>query len=65
MTMTDNGKQIIERAKRDFLLEKSDWTQVADVPVDKAAWAEYRQKLRDLPNQPGWPSEINWPKKPS
>lgn len=27
----------------------TDWTQLADAPVDKTAWAEYRQALRDLP----------------
>lgn len=27
-------------------------------------WAKYRQALRDIPNQPGFPYEINWPKKP-
>jgi hypothetical protein len=34
---------------RDTELERTDWTQIADVPVDKAAWAKYRQVLRDLP----------------
>ena len=27
-------------------------------------WAKYRQALRDIPNQPGFPFEIEWPKKP-
>lgn len=34
---------------RDTELARTDWTQVADAPVDKAAWATYRQALRDLP----------------
>ena len=34
---------------RDGELARTDWTQVADAPVDKAAWATYRQSLRDLP----------------
>jgi hypothetical protein len=34
-------------------LSRTDWTQLADVPVDKAAWATYRQALRDLPAQGG------------
>jgi hypothetical protein len=38
---------------RNSELAKSDWTQVADAPVDKAAWAIYRQALRDLPAQGG------------
>lgn len=37
------------RLRRDALLVASDWTQVADAPVDRAAWAAYRQALRDFP----------------
>lgn len=37
------------RIQRDKLLVESDWTQVADAPVDKQTWAEYRQQLRDFP----------------
>lgn len=37
------------RAIRDRLLAASDWTQVADAPVDQQAWAAYRQQLRDFP----------------
>lgn len=37
------------RLQRDKLLKSSDWTQVEDAPIDKAAWATYRQALRDLP----------------
>ena len=43
------------RAARDAALTASDWTQVADAPVDKAAWATYRQTLRDLPDAEGFP----------
>jgi hypothetical protein len=38
---------------RNAKLAASDWTQVADAPVDQAAWATYRQALRDLPAQGG------------
>ena len=37
------------RLHRDRLLKESDWTQVADAPVDQQAWATYRQTLRDFP----------------
>ena len=37
------------RLHRDRLLAESDWTQVADAPVDREAWATYRQALRDFP----------------
>jgi len=52
------------RSQRDALLSQSDWTQVSDAPVDQTAWAEYRQALRDLPQQAGFPTEITWPVKP-
>lgn len=52
------------RVKRNVLLSASDWTQVADAPVDKVAWATYRQALRNLTNQAGFPSSINWPVEP-
>ena len=52
------------RAQRDRLLSASDWTQVADAPVDKAAWAAYRQELRDLPSQDGFPN-VEFPRDPN
>ena len=52
------------RSKRDRLLESTDWTQVADAPVDQAAWAMYRQALRDIPDQAGFPFNITWPQQP-
>lgn len=52
------------RSTRDALLSDSDWTQVADSPVDKAAWATYRQALRDIPAQSGFPQTVNWPTSP-
>ena len=51
------------RAKRDGLLTSSDWTQVADAPVDQAAWASYRVLLRNVPQQAGFP-DVTWPTKP-
>lgn len=52
------------RTERDAKLSSSDWTQVADAPVDQAAWATYRQALRDIPSQAGFPNEITWPTEP-
>ena len=52
------------RAERNGLLTASDWTQVADAPVDKAAWATYRQALRDVTTQAGFPWTIEWPEQP-
>jgi hypothetical protein len=53
------------REKRNRLLAESDWTQVADAPVDKAAWAQYRQALRDITAQEGFPLEVSWPSQPA
>jgi len=52
------------RKERDALLAATDWTQVADAPVDSAVYATYRQALRDVPEQSGFPGDINWPVKP-
>jgi hypothetical protein len=49
---------------RNSQLAASDWTQVADAPVDKAAWATYRQALRDLPAQAGLAEEAVFPAQP-
>jgi hypothetical protein len=46
------------------LLLASDWTQVADAPVDQEAWALYRQALRDVPEQVGFPGVVEWPVEP-
>jgi hypothetical protein len=52
------------RTERDRLLTASDWTQVADAPVNQAAWAAYRQALRDVPQQSGFPKSVTWPTPP-
>ena len=49
---------------RDARLKASDWTQVLDAPVDQEAWATYRQALRDIPDQEGFPEDVTWPTKP-
>lgn len=54
------------RAQRDELLQSSDWTQLPDVPLEtKTAWATYRQALRDVTDQPGFPLDITWPEPPT
>jgi len=52
------------RQTRSDKLADCDWTQVADSPVDKAVWATYRQALRDITKQDGFPWEITWPDAP-
>lgn len=52
------------REQRDQKLKDTDWTQVADAPVDKTVWATYRQALRDITGQSGFPWEVTWPTQP-
>lgn len=54
----------LKRNERNVLLLQSDWTQVADAPVDVQAWAVYRQALRDLPADPAWPY-VDFPEVPA
>jgi len=49
------------RQERNQRLANCDWTQLGDAPVDVAAWATYRQELRDVTNQDGFPWEVDWP----
>ena len=53
------------RKQRNFILFQTDWTQLADAPVDQAAWAEYRQELRDLPENTVDFDNVVWPTPPS
>jgi hypothetical protein len=50
---------------RNAELVASDWTQVADSQANKAAWATYRQKLRDLPANNADPKKIVFPTRPA
>jgi hypothetical protein len=49
---------------RNAALAASDWTMHTDSPTDKAAWAEYRQALRDLPSQGGLADDAEFPVAP-
>jgi hypothetical protein len=78
-SLAESGKIIVEpysapseeelseeiRYHRNRLLLSSDWTQTSDVPEKlKSAWKEYRQSLRDITKQPGFPCDVAWPKEP-
>jgi len=60
----DNQKINSIRSERNGLLSECDWTQLPDAPVDKSAWATYRQALRDITAQAGFPDSVEWPAKP-
>ena len=58
------------RATRDLFLVESDYTQLMDItddhlPGTKAEWATYRQELRDIPQQEGFPETVVWPTQPT
>jgi hypothetical protein len=56
------------RQRRNEALQQSDWTQVNDVNltvVEIDAWKTYRQALRNLPTQKGFPSNVVWPLAPN
>jgi hypothetical protein len=52
------------RTQRTQKLSDSDWTQIADSTADKTAWATYRQALRDITGQAGFPWTVTWPDAP-
>ena len=52
------------RTSRNDKLKDCDWTQIADSTADKATWATYRQALRDITSQAGFPWTITWPDAP-
>ncbi len=67
ITSRDEAKGAQVRAERDRLLVESDWTQVPDAinaGADQDAWARYRQQLRDLTAQSGFPWQVDWPLQP-
>jgi hypothetical protein len=64
---TDAQKENDARSERDGWLKYCDWTVMPDSPLsdsDKTAWQTYRQALRDVPAQAGFPDNITWPTKP-
>jgi hypothetical protein len=56
-------------ARRNMALSSSDWTQLPDAQEqmteeDRQWWKIFRQQLRDLTKQPGFPEKVNWPQRP-
>ena len=52
------------RAERNQLIQKYDWMGCSDVTMSNA-WKTYRQALRDIPTQTGFPNNVTWPTVPS
>ena len=52
------------REERNRLLAETDYLALSDVTMS-SAWATYRQNLRDIPAQSGFPNSVTYPTKPS
>ena len=52
------------REDRDKRLAECDWMANSDVTM-ASAWTTYRQGLRDVPAQSGFPNSVTWPTKPT
>lgn len=68
---TENEKYLFSsdeiQSKRKLLLNSSDWTQIPNGPLtqeQQQAWAVYRQQLRDITTQSGYPFNVIWPTQP-
>jgi hypothetical protein len=60
-------KEVEVKGQRNTLLSASDWTQIPNnalTPEKQAAWATYRQELRDVSQQSGYPFNVVWPVAP-
>lgn len=65
--LTDEDRAKAAREKRDRLLAETDFLLMPDYPISEEALEElkvYRQSLRDVPEQTGFPNTIKWPSKP-
>jgi hypothetical protein len=58
----EQGKSV--RDDRNKRLADCDWTQLPDAPVDRTIWAAYREELRNVPQQEGFPWNVIWPEQP-
>jgi hypothetical protein len=65
---TDQIKSDEVRSIRNTKLSQSDWTRLDDnglTSEKKSEWAQYRQQLRDISDQEGFPFEVTWPTPPA
>ena len=62
-SVLDPDAEMLTRSKRDRLLSDTDWMALSDNTMTPE-WATYRQALRDITAQEGFPYSVNWPTKP-
>lgn len=63
--LSDDDKATNFRNQRDILLEETDWMVLSDSSTPSQAWLDYRQALRDISDQSGFPTSVTWPTKPA
>jgi hypothetical protein len=62
-TVRKTQQVLMERNTR---LAYTDWTQLPDIPqATQETWVAYRQALRDIPTQAGFPFNVQWPPPPN
>jgi len=61
----DLSTDVLCRAHRDRLLLETDWWVLTDSPTATSEQLAYRQALRDIPAQAGFPDSISWPTRPT
>ena len=59
----DDRKAEEVRKERDAKLFSTDWRASSDLTLS-TEWSTYRQALRDVPAQSGFPNDITWPEEP-
>ena len=64
LSNTGEVSDVPARSIRDTLLSETDWWATADRTMT-AEQTAYRQALRDITNQEGFPNNITWPQEPS
>lgn len=64
ITARTEAKAADVRSERNDRLAECDWTVLPDAPVDSTAWTQYRQELRDVTAQSGFPWAVTWPEQP-
>jgi len=62
-SVIDPDAEMMARSKRDRLLSDTDWMALSDNTMSPA-WATYRQALRGITAQEGFPYSVIWPIKP-
>ena len=62
------AQSILIRSRRNSALDGTDYTQMPDYPGSESErnfWVSFRQSLRDIPSQPGFPWQVEWPEIPA